>query len=210
MKRFKIDGKPCDIPTCWDEVSFRKFVSLTGKSDEAELISIMTDLPVSQVRGAKIEGLDLMLQSLKFLSKTPLIDEEPINVGGYVIPKNVGFETIEQFEDSKQIINSSMKDEDPTKQVEALATLAAIYCAGVNEKYDSDKALALAEKFKELPCLEVLSVGSFFHVKFLSIHSGLTTTYLRRKLLFRKKRPGLARFLRRLGFTLSLIPSRVT
>src|SRR6478736_2518348 len=96
--------------------------------------------------GDKIEGLEVIMQSIAFIDKTPEIDPEPKKLGEYYFPQDVTFETIEQFEDVRSEIERISKIENGLReQTEALAYYAAVYCQGQKEPYDSEKARFLSK-----------------------------------------------------------------
>lgn len=206
MIKIKIDGKERLLPSDWGEVTFRMFCGLIeAKDDTTQILSILLDIPKEQLVKAKFQGLDLVIKKLAFLKVTPPIDEKPIKLGPFEFPQDVTFETIEQFEDTKAEINRVAPLNDLTEQTKALALYAAIYC---QTPYDSDRAKALANSFMDYPCMEVMAAGSFFQAKCLSMQTGYTMSYLMKDILLKKKRPGLNRLMRRLGFMLRLTTSR--
>lgn len=206
MQKIIVNNRSHSIPTSWDEVNFKTFIALLGiKDDTHELISALIGIPVDELRGAKIAGLEKIIPLLAYMKKEPAINENPIKLGAFVFPTDVTFETIEQFEDTRNEINRvtplTLKD-----QTEALALYAAIY---LTDPYSSGEAQKKALTFYDYPCLEVMSAGSFFHAKCLSMQSGYSMNYLRKNTLLKKNRPVLNRLIRRLGFMLRLTPSRV-
>lgn len=206
MIHLKINGKPRELPERWEEVTFAMFLDLiAAKDDNMQLLSILLDIPIQEIRGAKIQGLELILRRIQFLKTIPAIDKTPISLGEYVFPRDVTFETVEQFEEVRAEINRVGTTEDIRLNTEAMAFYAAIYCA---QPYDKEKAMFLAKAFMKYPCLEVMAAGSFFQAKCLSIQSGLSMNYLRKNTLLKSSRPGLKRFLKRLAFMLRLTPSR--
>lgn len=205
MIKIKVNGMPRQIPENWDEVTFKMFLGLIeAKDDTSKVIPVLLDMSPEDIRGKKIEGLDWVLEKVSFLKKVPAIDEIPVKLGDFTFPKDVGFETIEQFENTKTEINRTATAKNLVEQTKALALYAAIYLQGAKETYDFEKAKALAEKFLDYPCLEVMAAGSFFQAKCLQLTSGLSMTYLRRNTLLKKKRPGLNRLMRRLASMLHL------
>lgn len=178
---------------------------IAAKDDNMQLLSILLELPIEEIRGAKIQGLELVLRNIQFLKTVPAIEKTPISLGTYVFPKDVTFETVEQFEEVRAEINRVGASGDVRLNTEAMALYAAIYCA---QPFDKEKAILLSKAFMSYPCLEVMAAGSFFQAKCLSIQSDLSMSYLRKNTLLKSSRPGLKRFLRRLGFMLHLTPSR--
>lgn len=191
MIKIKVDGVEKQMETSYDELPFGKFLDLIEvKDDYQAVLAIMLGEPVEKIKRAKIEGLDKLIPQLKFLQETALIDEQPKKLGDYVFPQDVTIEKLEQFEVTRNYINKASKSGSIREQTEALAMYAAIYCQGIKEPFDEEKAQYLAEQFKSYPCLEVMSAGSFFMAKCLSIWSGSPMSYLRKNTPMKKSKPG--------------------
>jgi len=201
MITIKVKGKKYEYPTRWDDVKFNTFLRLIDlnlkKIDAIKVI--LEEIGVELHPGDKIENLESILSASVFLDNTPIIDPNPDKLGEYYFPKNVTFETIEQFQDVCSEIDKVRQSESLQEQSEALAYYAAIYCQGQKEPYDSEKARFLAKTFLELPCLEVLAAGSFFQAKCLSMQSGKTMSFLRQNIQMKKNRQGLKILLKRLA-----------
>lgn len=206
MIKIKIDGKPHELPEKWEEVSFGTFLKLVkADQDYTAILSVLLNLEPEALKKAKIQGLDLIINRLSFMSKQPEIDPQPIKLGIFEFPKDIAFETVEQFEDTRREI-ANVQDKDLTTQTEALATYAAIYC---QNPYDSEKSQYLSKSFYSLPCTEVMAAGSFFQAKCLSMQSGLSMNYLRKNIRLKKSRPVFASWGKRSVFTPLLTGLRV-
>jgi len=208
MKSVIINDKKHQFPTSYEEMTFKMWCDFVGarqENDHNEIIAILTGIPIEEVKGSKIQGLEILLRSIEFLKKEPQLDEQPEKLGKFVFPKKIEFESVEQYQDTLAEIKRIQELNDLKEANKALAYYAAIYC---QEPYDSDRAKALAESFMSYPCLEVLSAGSFFMAKSQSIATGYSMSFLRQNILLRKNRPVLRRLVRRLGFILHLTPSR--
>lgn len=196
MIKMKIDGQPKELPESWEEVDFGTFVKLVkADQDYVSILSILLGIEVETLRKAKIQGLDMIIQKLNFMTKQPEIDPKPIKLGKFEFPKDIAFETVEQFEDTRREI-AKVQDQDLTTQTEAMATYAAIY---LQNPYDSEQAQYLSKSFYSLPCTEVMAAGSFFQAKCLSMQSGLSMNYLRKNIRLKKNRPALNNWVKRLG-----------
>lgn len=198
MIKIKINGKPHELPEKWEEVDFKTFVKLVkADQDYVSILSILLGIETNELRKAKIQGLDLIISRLNFMTKQPEIDPKPIKLGTFEFPKDIAYETVEQFEDTRREI-AKVQDQDLTTQTEAMAVYAAIYC---QNPYDSEKAQYLSKSFYSLPCTEVMAAGSFFQAKCLSMQSGLSMNYLRKNIRLKKNRPGFASWAKRSVFT---------
>ncbi|HRG79448.1 MAG TPA: hypothetical protein PL167_07545 [Cyclobacteriaceae bacterium] len=198
MIKIKINGKPHELPEKWEEVDFKTFVKLVkADQDYVSILSILLGIETNELRKAKIQGLDLIISRLNFMTKQPEIDPKPIKLGTFEFPKDIAYETVEQFEDTRREI-AKVQDQDLTTQTEAMAVYAAIYC---QKPYDSEQAQYLSKSFYSLPCTEVMAAGSFFQAKCLSMQSGLSMNYLRKNIRLKKNRPVFASWAKRSVFT---------
>lgn len=202
----KANGKPIDYPTSWDQVKFKTFVKLINKTKIESIRIILEDLgvPASQ---AQIEGLPLIMFKSQFLDKPTEINQKPTRIGKYTVPSNIETETWDQYDRMGSLIRE-VRQKSTEDQIEALAYYAAIYVQGHKEPFDPEKANYLAGEFMNFPCLEVLSAGTFFQIRFLSMESGLTMNSLYKTILVTKKKQGLKRFLKRLEATVQRTASR--
>jgi len=199
MITIKLNGKKYEYPTEWNDLKFKSFLRLVdfNLSKMRAIRIILEEIGFDLKPGDKIEGLEVIMQSIAFIDKTPEIDPEPKKLGEYYFPQDVTFETIEQFEDVRSEIERISKIENGLReQTEALAYYAAVYCQGQKEPYDSEKARFLSKSFLELPCLEVMAAGSFFQAKCLSMQSGKSMSFLRQNIVMKKNKQGLGRFRR--------------
>lgn len=198
----KVDGRQVQIETSWEEMPFGKFLDLIEvKDDYQAVLAIMLGEPVEKIKKAKIEGLEQIIERLRFLQEPARIDEQPTKIKDLVFPQDITLKTVEQFEVLRNHIQKVGTSGSVREQTEALAFYAAIYCQAINEPFDEEKAKYLSEQFKTYPCLEVMSAGSFFMAKVLSLQSGLPMSYLRKNTLMKKKKRGLKTLMKRLDFT---------
>jgi hypothetical protein len=199
MIKAKINGKPVQIETSWEEVSFGKFLDLiVCKDDYKQVLAVMLGESIETIQKAKFDGLERILPALKFLQVPAQIEEKPIKLGTFTFPQDIGMESVEKFECLREAIKAVAGKEDLRTQTEALAYYAAIY---IQEPFDEGEARKLAETFKALPCLEVMSAGSFFMAKVLSMQSGLTMNFLRKNTPMKKNKRGSGSLMKRLGST---------
>lgn len=213
MLKIRIDGDPHELGTNWDEVPFGKYRGLVDSAGTLHTLAILIDKPIDYVKGKRIEGLEILIRNLAFLRSTPKIDEIPVKLGTYNIPKDVTFETIEQFEDTRIAINQSKADGLTLgERTKFLAKIAAIYIqpAWDGGPYDSQRADVVADKLDAFPCLEVLGLGNFFQAKCIHLSSDLSMNYLRKNIPMKKKRPGFLKLVASLDFTRLWTRSRDT
>lgn len=217
MIKAKVNGNQIQIETSWEELSFRKYIKLLERGigadnfqvKQSDVLSVMLDLPPETIKTAQFDGLDPVISALAFLYTIPKVEEYPKKLGDYVIPQDITHKSVEQFETMEKYINEAAKQESMVEKVKPLALYCAIYCQPLNGDYfDEEKAVWLSEKIMDYPCQEVMSVGTFFTLKFVSIKKGLPMNYLYRTIPLRKKQPVLSGLMRRLASTRHLITSR--
>lgn len=196
--KIKLNGQTKTIPERWEEVPFDKFVALSEAGiDETEVLSILFDIPETEVRAAKIEGLEKIIWALKFLQKPFEIEKQPKSLDGVEFPKNIEFETVEQYQECLTEVRR-VSGLPPTEQLRSIPLYAAIY---LTKPYDTEKAQFKAQQLMKLPCTEVMAAGLFFQTKSLSLQSGLPMSYLQRHLPMKKNRLASVRYLKRLAST---------
>ena len=69
-------------------------------------------------------------------------------------------------------------------QLQCLANIAAIYCQGIGETFDKEKALYVGQTIQDLPCEDVLGAGNYYMTKALSIVSKRPQDDFRKDALF--------------------------
>lgn len=201
---FTLNGKKVNVIDSWEGLNFSQYLrGLKAGTDLSEIFSIITGVPAETIKKAKIEGLDKLMYAASFLQTAPEINSKPTKVGKYKLPVDkkgvfdVQFESLEQFEDMRQIMTKL--ENGIYAHTEAYAKYTAIYLQKIRDKeYDGAKAMEMVEEVMLMPALEVLAAGSFFFVKLQSLLNGTRpvsrpTLQLRRKAIGKRsqKRSGL-------------------
>lgn len=150
------------IPTSWEEVSFKQFLELAKCKTITDKLSLFTGIEASTLRKAKINNLTQIIQILSFTEQPPEVDRVPKEILGYKIPQDLEIESTGQFEDLK-LEAAKIKEEEPDT-VDVYAMFCAIY---VTDPYDYEKAKELKETFLNAPCEEVMAVGNFTLLKLI-------------------------------------------
>lgn len=217
--KIKVNGKPHIAPDGWQDVKFWQFIQLIeAKQDSTLIVPILLGIKPEEARGAKIEGLELLLTKMSWLSKTPAIDEVPVKLGNFKLPEDPGFETVAQFEDTKKQIAKSEKIESLAEKTKTMADIAAIYAYPIakgeayleGDEHEFYKKLnQFAEELMDYPCLEVMAVGSFFQTKCLSIAKDLPMSSLRANIQMKRSKRDLKSWAKHLASTLRWTLSRV-
>lgn len=154
-----------NIPTSWDDVSFKAFLDLEScGNDEAKMLALFTGLDESTVRKAQVkEGIDVILSALSFLRKPDYNRPVPAKILGYTIPKNLQFESMDQYADVKQIVDKGLLGRELLGKY---PEFCAIYAT---KPYVPEQADAKISEFLNAPCTEVLAVGNFTFLKLIEL-----------------------------------------
>lgn len=183
MITFKLNGKKVNISSSWDELSLNQYIRvLLMKDGLFEAISICSGVPVETLQSAVIIGLEDILIAISFLNKVPQVPGYTSKVGKYDIPGtrdgkfDIQFESLAQFEDMRAVINRiPVKDGkyDIVALTKSYAHMVAIYLQKLRDgKYNPVAAGEMIEEVQEMPALQVISAGSFFFLKLISLSNG--------------------------------------
>lgn len=168
-----------EIPQSWEQVKFREFLQISDAPKEktarsSHILSALTGIDVETIKKAKITNLDDVLLALSFFDYDADL-KVPNTCLGYKIPKDLGFETVAQYEDLKLHIKESEERKDTPIQTMANYPLyCALYtCAEKYGEYDWKKAEEMAPAFMDAPAMEVLAIGYFTFVKLIGLKNGI-------------------------------------
>lgn len=209
-----------EIPTKWEQVTFKTFLALTESGDNSvKIVSALTGIDPEVIRKARIKNLDEILLILSFLKSDPPVII-PKSVLGYEVPKDLGFETIGQYEDLREYLKNT-KELSKKELLEKYTLLCAVYaCKHMNlmrceelfiklnkpEKpivvgqYDWRKAEEMANEFLEAPAPEVLSIGNFTYLKLIGLSKPVAPNSRSRNTLMKKFKLVLTAYRLRLAF----------
>jgi len=179
MIPFKLNGKPFKIASSWLDPTLDQYIKwLQSKCSTAEAISIFAGIDIELVKKASFNGLDMVLEALEFLKTPYQFEKATPNVGKYKLPLNskgefdIQFETLGQFEDMRSVMVKT-KDHDVAALVGSYAHFVAIYAQKIRDgEYNQDEAVKMIPEIMQMPAHEVISVGSFFFVKLLTLLTG--------------------------------------
>jgi len=140
----------------------------------------------------------MVIEALSFLKTPYTFDKGTPNVGKYKLPLNskgefnIQFESLAQFEDMRAAMIKT-KDNDVIALVKSYAIFVAIYIQKIRDnEYSYDKAMAMIPEIYQMPAHEVITTGSFFFVKLLTLLTGTAPTS-RKANTPRKKRKQVTR-----------------
>jgi hypothetical protein len=187
-----------NIPVCWDQVTWRQFMQLAEAKDRIQELAIVTNLDEGLIRRAiEIKGLDHAMSVISFLRR-PCPTFVPHKILFYPLPKDLGFETVAQYEDIRSTLEKLKDEKDQQKILAQYPYFVAVYackhmsrerCEALRESTGNDeikygeyhwqKAEAMVEDFMNSPAPEVLGIGNFIMVKFWSLNMGINLASLR-------------------------------
>jgi len=181
MIQFKLNGKKVQVCSTWNDLIFNQYLQIQKlKDDYLQLVSLCTGIDYEIIKKAEIIGLESVLEAVKFISIPPVIPESVSKIGKYTIPLdskgqfNVQFKRLDQFEDMRKIMSNA---KDILSVTESFPQYLAIYLQAIRDgEYSYQKAMAMVPEIRELPALEVISLGSFFLIKLLNLSSGTAKT----------------------------------
>lgn len=200
MIDFKLNGKKVSIATSWDELTWNQFNEVhTSGNDILKRLSIASGLDYESLKKATIIGLEDVIKAMQFMTKPPMWDTPVLQCGPYKLPTNhkgqynIQFESLAQFEDLRALI-AKLPERTSSKDLnEQYPEMVAIYLQKVRDKeYDHNKALEMIAEVKEMPAREVVTLGSFFLIKLLSLLTGTQNNSPSTVQSQKKKKPGSA------------------
>jgi hypothetical protein len=184
MIKFKLNGKPLEIPSSWEDLTLKQHNAIIqNKEGLPGALSILTGIDLETIKKAKFEGLNQLIQALSFLKKAPEYSGEVTKLGKYKLPLNskgifdVQFESLGQFEDMKALmVNIDLNNTLGYNKLCAQA--CAIYAQKLRDgEYNYDKSLSLLEEINEMPAKDVITAGSFFFLKLANLLTGTDQTF---------------------------------
>lgn len=185
-----------DIPVSWSEVTFRQFIALQECNDDfVKVMALFTGIEPDIIRKALIDNLESLILALGFLQNDPG-QIKPKSILDYELPKDLGFESIAQFEDVKETLKKA-KDMSVLDHLKLYPLYCSIYAC---KPYDWLKAEELSDKFFDAPCQEVLGVGNFTLAKLIGLKLSTGREYQKRNILLKKFRLALTAYRLHLGF----------
>lgn len=183
MIQFKLNDKKIQVATSWDDLSYEQFHSfMVAPSDTIRRISICSGVEEDLLRKSRIEGAEAVITAVNFVATPAKWDTPVLQCGKYKLPVNhkgqynIQFENLGQFEDLRKIIEGIKGDtqvERATNIAECYPSMVAIYLQKIRDgEYDYNKAVEMIPEVKTMPAREVVTLGSFFLVKLLSLSTG--------------------------------------
>jgi hypothetical protein len=196
-----LDGETVskEIPTSWDQVSFRQFIETAKHGNNFNgIISAITDIPIETLAKAKIKNFDVLLSCLSFMS-TPVDQLVPSSIIGLPVPKSMEDEAAGRYGDLQEITKQFVKDDNLGK-LNHYPLIVATYVT--KSPYDNKEADVLAEKLWDAPCGEVLAIGNFTLLRLHASRNGMLNSCHLEGTLKNRLRRATINWLTRLDFSI--------
>lgn len=185
MITFKLNGKPIEIATSWDEFNYNQWLQVVEKPLEfKQLVAVCAGIPDDEnLQKAQITGnIEGLVVAMNFIKKPPVWDGPVFKCGPYTLPinhkgkYNIQYAELQQFEDMRNIMGKieGTSTLERTKSIAVLyPSMVAIYLQKVRDgEYSYNKAMDMVEEIKTYPAREVVTLGSFFLVKLQNLLNG--------------------------------------
>lgn len=173
MLKFTLNKKSIQVKSSWEDLTYGDYLRTlhVKQGDTAEILSIITGLPVDQLRKATISGLEQLIVAAQFMHTIPNFSGAPSKVGPYQLPKDITLESLAQFEDMRSIMLKT--GNNPTELLKSYGQYVGIYVQKLRDgEYDSEKAEAMLPEISEYKARQVVEAGSFFLIRLLSLING--------------------------------------
>lgn len=184
-----------DIPTGWEQVSFKDFLAL-GDNKELTALTVFTGIDADTLKKSSITNLNSLLNALAFLKTEVPLFKYPKKILDFDVRQDLGFETFGQYSDIKDELD---KGKMGMELIQQYPLMCAIYTA--KQPYDFKEAEKNAELFMNAPCVEVLAVGNFLLMKLVGLSRSTDPNYPNHLTPLRKLKLVLRGWLSRLAFT---------
>lgn len=186
----------------WDGVSFENFLKLQDCKDDTECMAVLLNIKPETLRAAKISNMAEFLKSFEWMKK-PMPIILPKSINGFMIPKDLNFETIGQYEDAKELDKKLKVKEGENLTAEQLSVytdMVAVYAMPNYNEAKPEERKEFAKQFLKSPCTEVMAIGNFTQVRLIELSLPGYQTSLRLPILMRRFKLVLKSWRARLGF----------
>ncbi len=176
------------IPEGWDQVTFGQLIDLSDCGDDrAKALSVFLKIDAETIRKAQIVNLDAVLAVLSFL-ETDLPPSIPETILGYKLPKDLGFETVGQYQDLKDNLKASHGLTNKEALEKYMLYVSVYACSAKHGHYDWKLAEDMASEFLQAPCTEVMGIGNFTLAKLIGSTGSIKKSSRSRSTLMKKFR----------------------
>lgn len=158
----------------------RQWIGLAKTTDTTDVISVFTGYTREQLMASQISGLDILIAALSFTTKGMDVPKYTAQVGPFKLKANskgvfdIQQESLGQFEDCRQVISKNGDQQGADNIAEMYIKIIAIYLQKIRDgEYSYAKAVEMMPEIYEYPAVEVLSLGSFFFIRCVSLLIGI-------------------------------------
>lgn len=192
MLKYKFNGVEKRLPTRWEELSFKEYVSVIGATrNNVQMLSIILGEPIERIAEAKFDGLDTVIFAMSFLCKPIEINPYPTSLGSLYHFDQVNLYYPEQIDRLNELVIENCQKELP-EQAKGFALYAAVYLQALDQVFDFEKAVYLSEQIMIYPCTEVLSIGSAALMRAMAAQSGKSMEEM--EAIFKIKKEPVSKF----------------
>lgn len=177
----KFNGVKVTYPGSWDEINYFQFLQLkNGVESDAEIISILTGLPIETILNSKdVVAYEQIKADFAFYVNVPEVFRPySIHIKGQtkLLPDDIGKHSVAQFEDLKAIIANLYKDGEPHENevLNAFPMMCAIYVQPLLDgEYSYKAAKELSKEIYMCKGLDIAGLGTFFFKKLIGLFLGI-------------------------------------
>lgn len=196
MKRITLS-----LPLGWHEISFGKSLALAKCKNFTEELSLLSGVPVDEIKDGKISNLETALLFINSLKKVDPPTELPKSILGFTVPDDLMIEETGRYEDLKIIVESMEANPGPdqlVKYTEIVGVFTQPNYLTSNEKQRKE----FADKFLNAPCKEVVAIGNFIVMKLRVLKSGTPSNSPTPLTRMKRIRLAFRAWLRNMAFTI--------
>ncbi len=214
MIPIKVNGKKVNLPTTWEDVKFKDFMTHLECKDGYDVIANFIGIPHNELRKTKeVENFHIANNALQFIIDEPLPpikNNFAINVNGKVLlfPVDIGSQVMYgQYEDMLQVANE-FKEGDNNKSFFLISEkICKMFLQPyiTNKEYDYYTIDSASEFVNNLKAWQVYSISSFFLKDWQRLQNGTGRTLRKLDLVKGKFWQGL-RAWKSLGYSIYCLP----
>lgn len=208
MITFRLNGKPIQVATSWDELTYEQYLRTFQPLDLRGLLAVCAGIPDSETQNAEITGnVDALISAMDFVKKPPVWPHPVLKCGPHQLPinhkkeYNIGYASLAQFEDMRPLlskIEGNTQDERAKSIALLYPAILSIYLQKIRDReYSYSKAMDMIHEIRTYPAREVVTLGSFFLVKLTNLLNGTPASSPTISPNLKKKKQGSAGYKKR-------------
>lgn len=198
-----INGKSrfINIPTSWQETTFKQFVDLEGidSSDKVLMLEALTGIKKKVWLRSRVVNFDLVERLLNYLSKR-LDTTMPKTILGYQVPKDLKVEELGRYEDAR-LVASTFDEKKIKEYLNRFPEIVSIFVMPNYLDATETQKDQFAKRFFDAPCGEVMAIGNFYLYKLMQSKLNTDLNLFKSNTLLRRLMLVFRTFRARLGFS---------